>query len=133
MSRSPPLLAVTMGDPCGIGPEIIAKALTQSLPAPCVVVGDVAVMRRALAACQLQWPVAELVEPEEALSLPPRCVGVWQPPGLPSAVATLPIGEVHADAGRAAIACIEAGAALTLAERSAALVTAPVHKQALAA
>jgi len=90
-------------------------------------------MRRALAACQLQWPVAELVEPEEALSLPPRCVGVWQPPGLPSAVATLPIGEVHADAGRAAIACIEAGAALTLAERSAALVTAPVHKQALGA
>ena len=133
MSRSPPLLAVTMGDPCGIGPEIVARALTQALPAACVVVGDVAVMRRALAVCQLQWPVAELDAPEQALSLPPRCIGVWPPPGLPGALATLPMGSVHADAGRAAIACIEAGAALTMARRSAALVTAPVHKQALAA
>ena len=43
------------------------------------------------------------------------------------------MGQVHADAGRAAIACIEAAAGLTLAGRASALVTAPVHKQALAA
>ncbi len=55
-----------MGDPCGIGPEIVAKSLARPLPAPCVVVGDVAVMRRAVAACDLQWPVAELDEPEQA-------------------------------------------------------------------
>jgi 4-hydroxythreonine-4-phosphate dehydrogenase len=126
-------LAVTMGDPCGIGPEIVAKALTQALPAPCLVVGDVATMRRAVAACRLQWPVAELDEPEQAPRMPPRCIAVWQPPGLPSGLAALPMGQVHADAGRAAIRCIEAATALTLDGRSAALVTAPVHKQALAA
>jgi 4-hydroxythreonine-4-phosphate dehydrogenase len=133
MSETTPVLAVTMGDPCGIGPEIVARALTQPTPAPCVIVGDVGVMRRALAACQLTWPVALLDEPEQAPSVPPRCIAVWQPPGLPSGLVALPMGEVHADAGRAAIACIEAGAASTLARRSAALVTAPVNKQALAA
>ncbi|HSW24113.1 MAG TPA: 4-hydroxythreonine-4-phosphate dehydrogenase PdxA, partial [Burkholderiaceae bacterium] len=103
------------------------------LPARCVVVGDVAVMRRAVAACDLQWPVAALDEPEQARRAPPRCIAVWQPPGLPGALAALPMGQVHAAAGRAAITCIEAAAALTLGGRSSALVTAPVHKQALAA
>jgi 4-hydroxythreonine-4-phosphate dehydrogenase len=127
------LLALSMGDPCGIGPEVVVKSLTQSLSAACVVVGDVAVMRRAMAVCALEWPIAELDEPEQALRVPPRCIAVWQPPGLPSALAALPMGQVHAAAGRAAICCIEAAAALTLAGRTHALVTAPVHKQALAA
>jgi 4-hydroxythreonine-4-phosphate dehydrogenase len=128
-----PLLAVSMGDPCGIGPEVIARACIEAMSPPCVVVGDVAVMRRAVAACALDAPVAELHEPDEARQVPPRCVPVWQPPRLPSGLAALPMGQVHADAGRAAIACIEAGAALTIAGRTSALVTAPVHKQALAA
>ena len=133
MSTAPPLLAVTMGDPCGIGPEIVVRACVESPSAPCVVVGEVAVMRRAVAACGLDVPVAELHEPDEARHAPARCIPVWEPPGLPAGLAALPMGQVHADAGRAAIACIEAGAALTIAGRGAALVTAPVHKQALAA
>ena len=133
MSESAPLLALTMGDPCGIGPEIIAKALTQPLPAPCVVVGEVGVMRRAVAVGALDWPIAELDEPDEARELPPRCIGVWQPPGLPSGLPSLPIGQVHVDAGRAAIRCIEVATSLALAGRVSAVVTAPVHKQALAA
>jgi 4-hydroxythreonine-4-phosphate dehydrogenase len=132
-SDTAPLLALSMGDPCGIGPEIIAKGLTQPLAAPCVVVGDVAVVRRAVAACHLQWPVVELDEPEQARRAPPRCIAVWQPPGLPGNLTALPMGRVHADAGRAAMVCIEAAAALTLAGRAGAVVTAPVHKQALAA
>jgi 4-hydroxythreonine-4-phosphate dehydrogenase len=43
------------------------------------------------------------------------------------------MGTVQADAGRAAIACIEAATDLALARRASAIVTAPVHKQALAA
>ena len=133
MSHPLPLLAVTMGDPCGIGPEIVAKALTEPLPAPCAVIGDVAVMRKAVAACDLGWPIAVLDEPEEATRLPPRCIGVWQPAGLPAVLADLPMGRVHADAGRAAIRCVEAAAGLALEQRVGAVVTAPVHKQALAA
>src|SRR6058998_1830429 len=102
-----PLLAISMGDPCGIGPEIVARACVESPIAPCVVVGDVAVMRRAVAACGLDVPVAELQEADEARRTPPRCIAVWQPPGLPAGLAALPMGQVHADAGRAAIACIE--------------------------
>lgn len=29
-----PLIAITMGDPCGIGPEVVAKALTGRSPSP---------------------------------------------------------------------------------------------------
>ena len=43
------LIGITMGDPSGIGPEIIVKAFIQEpeLTKNCFVVGDVAVMRRA--------------------------------------------------------------------------------------
>jgi len=128
-----PLLALTMGDPCGIGPEVVAKALTQPLPAPCLVVGDVTVMRRAVATCGVDWPVAALDQPREVLELPPRCIGVWSPPGMPAGLAALPMGQVQAGAGRAAIRCIEAAAELALGAGAGAIVTAPVHKQALAA
>ena len=37
-------LAITLGDPCGIGPEIILKAFASGLPVPAVVVGDPALL-----------------------------------------------------------------------------------------
>jgi len=128
-----PLLAVTMGDACGIGPEIIARACGALLPAPCVVVGSVDAMRRAVRACALDLPVLRLDAPEAARAAPRHSVPVWEPPGLPTGLAALPMGSVQADAGRAAIACIEAAADLALQRRASAVVTAPVHKQALAA
>ena len=56
----PPLLALTMGDPCGIGPETIACAVAARATGPAVVVGDVAVLRRAVAQCGLLLPVARV-------------------------------------------------------------------------
>lgn len=128
-----PLLAITMGDACGVGPEIVARACALPASSPCVVVGDVESMRRATARCGLTLPVARLDAAQDARTLPPRCLGVWQPDGLPLGLADLPLGQVHADAGHAAVRCIEAAAALALAGRVDALVTAPIHKQALAA
>jgi len=135
MSTTPAtsLLAVTMGDPCGIGPEIVARACAASLPAPCVVVGSVDAMRRAVRACALDLPVLRLDDPESARGAPQLTLPVWEPPGLPPELAALPMGAVHAAAGRAAIVCIEAAAHLALQQRVSAVVTAPVHKQALAA
>ena len=130
---SAPLLAVTMGDACGIGPEIVARACARPLAAPCVVVGSVEAMRRAVQACGLDTPVLRLDDPESARAVPPHTVPVWEPAGLPPGLGRLPMGTVQADAGRAAIACIEAAADLALSRRASALVTAPVHKQALAA
>lgn len=130
---SPPLLAITLGDPCGIGPEIIAKAVAAQALGPVLVVGSVAVLRRAVAQCGLLLPVAVLDAPADAADAPPGCLPVWQPPGLPETLAQLPMGAIHADAGRAAAGCIAAGAALVQAGHAAALVTAPIHKEALAA
>ncbi|HEX6723162.1 MAG TPA: 4-hydroxythreonine-4-phosphate dehydrogenase PdxA [Burkholderiaceae bacterium] len=132
MTAASPLLAVTMGDPCGIGPEIVARACASTLPAPCVVVGSVDAFRRAVRQCSLDLPVLRLDDPEAARDVPRHTVPVWEPPGLPQGL-DLPMGTVQAAAGRAAIVCIEAAADLALQRRASAVVTAPVHKQALAA
>jgi 4-hydroxythreonine-4-phosphate dehydrogenase len=42
-------LAISMGDACGIGPEIIARLWQREAPRDAFVVGDVGVMRRAVA------------------------------------------------------------------------------------
>ncbi len=131
--RSTGLLAITLGDPTGIGPEIIAKAVAARATGPAVVVGDVAVLRRAVQQCGLLLPVAQLDDPSDALQTPPGCMAVWQPPGLPAGLAGLPMGQVSAAAGQAAAACIDAAAALALRGAVAAIVTAPIHKEALAA
>lgn len=131
-------MLLTMGDAAGIGPEIIAKAFA-SAPAElagCVVAGDLAVMRRAAALLSEHaglagaLAVAELQAPTDALSLPPRCIPVWQAcdPLVPPA-----FGQVSAQAGRAAAQCIASAARLALQGRVAGLVTAPIHKEALAA
>lgn len=96
------------------------------------VVGDVGVLRRAAAVIG-GVPVAVLDSPAEALRAPPRCVPVWQPAGLPPGLATLPWGGVHASAGRAAAACVRHAVALVQAGQAEAVVTAPIHKEALAA
>ena len=133
VESAPSLLALTMGDVCGIGPETIARALAVRAAGPALVVGDVAVLRRAVAQCGLLLPVARLDKPADALTAPADCIAVWQPPGLPSGLIDLTMGQAHADAGRAAACCIEAAAALALAGEVAAVVTAPIHKEALAA
>ena len=126
------LIAITLGDPCGIGPETIARAVAARSTGPALIIGDVAVMRRAVQQCGLLVPVARLDAPADALLAPPGCIAVWQPPGLPAGLVDLPMSQVQAGAGRAAAACIDAAAALALRGDVVAMVTAPIHKEALA-
>ncbi len=133
MSRADEPLIVTMGDACGIGPEIIAKAWASQALGPAVVCGSAAVMRRALVAAGMAHPVAVVDSPSDLPLVPPGALPVWQPAGLPQGLADLPWGAVSAVAGAAAACCIEAGVAEVLAGRAAALLTAPIHKEALAA
>lgn len=129
-------IAITHGDPAGIGPEIVAKAFRD---APddlrgCFAVGDLATLRRA-AQCivrpgVLELPVAQIVSPDDAWHVPPRCMPVLQLPGLPGPV---PWGRVSAAAGRAAADCVVWAARAALQGHIAALVTAPLHKEALSA
>ena len=129
-------IVITQGDPAGIGPEIIAKAFRDS-PAQvqgCFVAGDVATLRRAVAcisgAHDLPLPVLELSSLSELAQLPPRCLPVLQ---VASPHALVPLGQISAEAGRAAGDCVLWAARAALAGEVRAMVTAPLHKEALAA
>ena len=122
-----------MGDACGIGPEIIAKLFRGTEAAGCVVLGDVGVMRRAAAVTGGLLAVARVEHAADALGAPPNCVPVLQVTGLPGDLLAAPVGRIDARAGAAAAACIARAVALARAGEIAAIVTAPIHKEALAA
>ena len=121
-------LLVTMGDAAGIGPEIIVKAFAQGDLQDAVVIGDPAVLRRAGSA------MTAVVESAADLpTVPPGCLPVLLPPGLPEGLAALPLGRVDGRNGAAAARCIEHAVRLVQAGQACAIVTAPIHKEALAA
>lgn len=122
-----------MGDACGIGPEIVARLFRSPEAAGSFVVGDVAVMRRAAAAVGGLLPVARIDAPGDLDRVPPDCVAVLQVEGLPADLIEAPLGRVDARAGAAAAACIGRAVQLVQAGEAAAIVTAPIHKGALAA
>jgi 4-hydroxythreonine-4-phosphate dehydrogenase len=125
-------VVLTMGDPAGVGPETIAHAfrLHPAWSQRCVVAGDVATLRRAVAVTGGNLPVAVVDGPADVGRLPPGCVPVWPVVQLP---ALLPFGRVDARAGEAAAACVRAATQAALAGDVAAVVTAPLHKEAFAA
>jgi 4-hydroxythreonine-4-phosphate dehydrogenase len=129
-------LAITMGDPAGIGPEIVVKAFREApdLARGCFVAGDVGCMRRAAAVLAgpgaPALPVAQIGHPSEVSAVPPGCVPVLQVVAL---VPQLQLGQVSAAAGRAAGDAVIWAARAALAGEIAAIVTAPLHKEALAA
>jgi len=129
-------MAITMGDAAGIGPEIIAKAFRDA-PAEtrgCFVAGDLATLRRATAAIrgshELEIPVAVIESAVQVHELPPRCIPLLQATSLAEPP---PWGAVSAAAGKAAADCVVWAARAALRGDIAALVTAPLHEQALAA
>ena len=126
-TRMKPLL-VTMGDAAGIGPEIIVKAFERGALAGCVVVSDPAVLRRAGS------PMTAVIDTLEDLAgVPPGCIPVLVPAGMPVGLATLPQGAVDGRNGAAAARCIEEAVRRVQAGQAAAIVTAPIHKEALSA
>ena len=129
-------LVISMGDPAGIGPEIIVGAVLRRprLLETVVVAGDLAVMRRAahlmlgqgssrLEIIEVQGPSTGLLGRSKGLRVVQACAPL-------TAVA---YGEISAIAGRAAAECITQAAQWTLQGQTSAMVTAPIHKEALAA
>jgi 4-hydroxythreonine-4-phosphate dehydrogenase len=126
-------LLVTMGDPAGIGPEIVVRAAAAGALDDAVVVGDVEVLRRAARCCGLHIPLAVSDAPGDRDACPPGALAVCVPAGLPAGLAALPFGAVDARAGAAALRCIEQAVAWMRAGAGRAIVTAPIHKEAFAA
>lgn len=136
LDAPPPLIAITQGDAAGIGPEIIARcfASDSALMRGCFVAGDVQTLRKAAALLaapgQLQLPVACITDPEQARLVPPHCIPVLQVGAPMQPVAW---GQVSAIAGEFAGRCVQWAADAALRGDIAALVTAPLHKEALSA
>jgi 4-hydroxythreonine-4-phosphate dehydrogenase len=125
-------IAITPGDPCGIGPEIVARAWCQApeLTQGCFVAGDVGLMRRAMALVPkaTAFPVCEIETPADALQVPLRCLPVLQ---VMPVAPVLPWGQVDARAGQLAGEAVLWATRAALRGDVAAVVTAPLHKEAL--
>ena len=127
-----PLIAITMGDPCGIGPEIIVKALQQpDVSGSCVpfVIGDAAAMTRALTVTGSDLTLCSITDPSGAGAVPEGCIPLLEltkltPDGLV-------YGDPTAASGDAAFRYICSAARFCLDGRAAAMVTAPISKGAM--
>jgi len=127
-------IVLTPGDPAGVGPEIIAKAFEKcpQITQGCFVIGNPLVMRRAAhcAGFTVDLPVVLIEDPQHALALPPRCIPVLQTTELGI---DYEVGVVSAAAGVYAASAVEWAAQAALRGTVSAIVTAPMHKEALAA
>lgn len=127
-----PSIGITMGDVCGIGPEIVAK----SLVAPEVydlcrpfVIGDAGALERARKVVGAEFSITRL-DPGAALDGEPSPKAVYCiDPGLN--VGDLPYGKVDARAGNASFQFVKVAVDLAKAGKIVAIVTAPLNKEAM--
>jgi 4-hydroxythreonine-4-phosphate dehydrogenase len=128
-------IAITMGDAAGIGPEIIAKLYQNQsgVTRGTFVAGDVLTMRRASALVAkvegtVPLPVVQMQSVNEAFVCPAKCIPVYQ---VGKALEVVAPGEVSAKAGEFSGRCILWAAHAALRGELSAIVTAPIHKEAL--
>ena len=123
-----PLIAVTMGDPAGVGPEITAKALTNpKIRTACraLVVGDLPTMERAARAVGAMVAAAD----PDVSSQKSDDIQVHDP--WSRDLSDVSLGNVDTRAGAAAAEAVIAATNLALDGRVAAIVTAPINKAAI--
>lgn len=123
---------ITLGDACGIGPEIVAKTWVRESACPqrCCVVGDAGVMARAVMLSQetRHLKVRALTSLAQWRPCASDELQVWQT-GAPAP--QWPYGQVHAGAGRLAGEAVLAATRAALNGQARGVVTAPLHKEAL--
>ncbi|WP_282609094.1 4-hydroxythreonine-4-phosphate dehydrogenase PdxA [Pelagibius sp. Alg239-R121] len=130
MNQETAPIAITMGDPCGIGPEIVAKTLAREAPTSrTVVIGSARVMENAVRQLGLDLGVRTVAE-LGVVSSEPGVLAVWETSDL----VDLPFrGQVSAAGGKAAYDAIVEAIKLAKAGSVSGIVTAPINKAALAA
>jgi len=128
-----PIIAITIGDPAGVGPEVTAKALARDEVWDCcrpLVVGDAGLLARAVALVSAPPSLRPIGDVAEA-RFDPTAPDVLDLRNVDPA--TLQPGKVSATAGRAAVDYIERAVALALAGRVDGIATGPINKAALRA
>ena len=127
-----PVIGITIGDPAGIGPEIILKALEEpeiyDICRP-FVIGPRAVLERAAHAIGIESVRYDIIT--EPMDAEYRCgiISIYEPGSYD--ISSLRWGEVQELAGRIAVDAIDASIELGMSGRLDAVCTAPVNKVAI--
>lgn len=126
-----PMLAVTMGDPAGIGPEIAVRALaSEHVQAICrpLVVGDADCLRAAVGLCGVAAGIHPVRRVEEAV-FAPGTIEVYDLDNVD--MAHFERGKVSVQGGDAAFAAVKAAIGLAMHKEVDGTVTGPINKEAL--
>jgi 4-hydroxythreonine-4-phosphate dehydrogenase len=130
LSHNKPLVGITIGDPCGIGPEITLKAIAEKeIHAVCrsLLIADAAELKRQaqLLGLQCDYPIIKDFPPS---SCKQDDIIIFDTGNI---INTPKWGELSAESGRAAIDFIETGTRLCLSGKIDAITTAPINKEAI--
>lgn len=141
---SAPVIAMTLGDVAGIGPEVTVKALSDAATRGCglpLIIGHPEIARRAIRQANLDLKIEAVSTPHGLES--DTTVACWLPPEQaiagshsdrlyrPDDCCDVKTGEVDWRAGAAAYVWLVAATRLALSHKIDAIVTAPLHKKAL--
>lgn len=126
-----PLVAVTLGDPAGIGPEIIARSIADQATfdtANCLVVGDRKIMEKAVAFTGVPLEIKVVRDPAEG----EYRFGVLNLLDLDNIdMDYFAFGKISAMCGKAAFDYIEKSIVLAMEKKVDAVATAPINKESL--
>ena len=128
-----PIIAIPMGDPAGIGPEIVAKALAREETfqcARCVVVGDKKVMEQAIRIVDLPMAIHVVKEPREG-RFEEHVINLMDLDNVD--MGRLKLGEISSMCGQAAYEYIAESISLANEGKVAAVSTKPINKESLRA
>ncbi|MBU8878289.1 4-hydroxythreonine-4-phosphate dehydrogenase PdxA [Bacillus sp. FJAT-29790] len=130
MAIKKPIIAITMGDPSGVGPEIIVKSLNdKNIYENCrpFVIGDLKILKRALEVTNIDLQLNGISNPEDA-----KCqYGTIDIIDLDLVPEDLPWGQVSPVAGNAAFRYLEKAINYANEEKIQGICTAPLNKEAL--
>ena len=132
-----PVLAIPMGDPAGIGPEIVLKALNAAAHgnlATVVVLGDEKIFEKVAKDCALANPFKKVVAHDDSLrdALDSHCDTILYNRQLVD-LSKFTYGKIDGMCGRAAYESIAQAVRITQNGMSTAMVTPPLHKESLRA
>ena len=126
-----PVIAITIGDPAGVGPEVVLKALTRphllEICTP-LVIGDAGLLD--LAASRLKLP-ADLarISSLDQIDSPSQSALVFHVPGVD--LGTFRPGSLAAEYGQASLDYLNCAIDFALDSKVAAIATGPINKAAL--
>lgn len=127
-----PIIAVTMGDPAGIGPEVCVKALSNpeiSSITRCIIIGDSRVLLRTVKLLRLPGIAVNPIKKIEEAEFTEETINILDLKNID--FSKFKIGEVSPMCGKASVQYIEKAIELAKAKKITAITTAPINKEAI--